>query len=98
MARRTFLSHIEKKLNNNASLSNRNFEGFLLFLLKRISTMLTKNKVKKSIENLPESFSIDQLIEQLIFMEKIEEGIKQSEEGKVISNEDIKLMIDRWSS
>ncbi len=60
--------------------------------------MLTKNKVKKYIENLPESFSIDQLIEQLIFMEKIEEGIKQSEEGKVISNEDIKLMIDRWSS
>ncbi len=57
-------------------------------------TMLIKNKVKKSIENLPESFSIDQLIDHLIFMEKIEEGIKQSEEGKVISNEDIKLMID----
>jgi hypothetical protein len=71
---------------------------FLLFLPKRILIMLTKDKVKKSIENLPESFSIDQLIDQLIFMEKIEEGIKQSEEGKVISNEDIKLMIDKWSS
>jgi len=30
-------------------------------------------------------------------MKKIEEGIKQSEEGKVVSNEDIKLMIDKWS-
>ncbi len=59
--------------------------------------MLTKNKVKKSIENLPDSFSIDQLIDQLIFLEKIEEGIKQSEEGKVISNEDIKVIIDKWS-
>ncbi len=59
--------------------------------------MLTKNKVKKSIESLPDSFSIDQLIDQLIFIEKIEEGIKQSEEGKVISNEDIKLIIDKWS-
>jgi hypothetical protein len=67
------------------------------FYLKESQPMLTKNTVKKSIENLPESFSIDQLIEQLIFMEKIEEGIKQSEEGKVISNEDIKLMIDKWS-
>ncbi|MFO7924345.1 MAG: hypothetical protein R6U58_11700 [Bacteroidales bacterium] len=60
--------------------------------------MLTKNKVKTSIENLPDSFSIDQLIDQLIFLEKIEEGIKQSEEGKVISNEDIKVIIDKWSS
>ena len=59
--------------------------------------MLTKNRVKKSIENLPDSFTIDQLIDQLIFIEKIEEGIKQSEEGKVISNEDIKSMIDKWS-
>ncbi len=59
--------------------------------------MLTKNKVKKSIENLPDSFSIDQLIDQLIFLEKIEEGIKQSEEGRVISNEDIKVIIDKWS-
>lgn len=59
--------------------------------------MLTKNTVKKSIENLPDSFTIDQLIDQLFFIEKVEEGIKQSQEGKVISNEDIKSMIDKWS-
>ena len=59
--------------------------------------MLTKNKVKKSIDNLPDSFTIDELIDQLIFMEKIEEGLQQSEEGKVVSNEDIKNLIDRWS-
>jgi predicted transcriptional regulator len=29
-------------------------------------------------------------------MEKVEEGLKQSDEGKVISNEDVKLMIDKW--
>lgn len=60
--------------------------------------MLTKSKVKKSIENLPDSFTIDELIDQLIFIEKIEEGIQQSEEGKVVSNDDIKNMIDKWSS
>ena len=59
--------------------------------------MLTKNKVKKSIENLPDSFTIDELIDQLIFIEKIEDGIKQSEEGKVVSNDDIKNLIDKWS-
>ena len=59
--------------------------------------MLTKVKVKKSIDNLPDSFTIDELIDQLIFIEKIEEGIKQSELGKVVSNEDVKKMIDKWS-
>jgi hypothetical protein len=39
----------------------------------------------------------DDLVGQLIFIEKVEEGLRQSEEGKVISNEDVKLMIDSWS-
>ena len=57
--------------------------------------MLTKLRVKKSIENLPDSFTIDELIDQLIFIEKVEEGIQQSEQGKVVSNEDVKKMIAR---
>ena len=60
--------------------------------------MLTKNTVRQSIDNLPDSFTIDELIEQLIFVEKVEEGIKQSEEGKTISNNDVKNMIEKWSS
>lgn len=59
--------------------------------------MLTKNKLRQSIDSLPESFTIDQLIEQLIFIEKVEEGLKQSQTGMVISDEDVKLMIDKWS-
>jgi hypothetical protein len=59
--------------------------------------MLTKNKLKQSIDNLPELFTIDQLIEQLIFIEKVEEGLKQSQAGQLISDEDVKLMIDKWS-
>ena len=59
--------------------------------------MLTKDKVQKSIENLPDTFTIDELIDRLIFMEKVEAGIKQSEQGKVVSNEDVKLMIEKWS-
>ena len=59
--------------------------------------MLTKEKLNKTINNLPDSFTIDELIDQLIFFEKVEEGLKESEEGKVVSNEDVKLMIDKWS-
>ncbi len=57
--------------------------------------MLSKENVLKSIEALPDSFTIDQLIDQLLFIEKVQEGLKQSEEGKLISNEDIKEMIEK---
>ena len=59
--------------------------------------MLTKNTVMQSIDNLSDSFTIDELIEQLIFVEKVEAGIKQSNEGKTISNDDVKSMIEKWS-
>ncbi|HET8858980.1 hypothetical protein [Marivirga sp.] len=59
--------------------------------------MLTKEAVEKSIKNLHDSFTIDELIEQLIFIEKLEEGIKQSNEEKTVSTEDVRKMIDKWS-
>jgi predicted transcriptional regulator len=59
--------------------------------------MLTKDKVNKTVNRLPESFTIDELIEQLIFIEKVEEGLQESESGRVISNEDVKSLIDKWS-
>jgi hypothetical protein len=55
--------------------------------------MLTKNIVRQTIESLPDSFTIDELIEQLLFIEKVDQGIKQSDEAKIISNKDVKIMI-----
>jgi hypothetical protein len=59
--------------------------------------MHTNDIVNKTINTLTDSFTIDELIDQLIFMEKVEEGYQQSEAGKVISNEDLKMIIDKWS-
>jgi Zn-dependent alcohol dehydrogenase len=59
--------------------------------------MLTKEKLRKSLNKLPETFTIDELIDKLIFIEKVEEGLDQSKEGKVISNEDVKDIIEKWS-
>ncbi len=49
------------------------------------------------MENMPAQFSIDELIDQLIFVDKVEEGRKQSREGNVISHEDVKNIISKWS-
>ncbi len=59
--------------------------------------MLTKTKVLKTINRFPEEFSIDELVDEMILLEKIEIGLKQSENGQVISDEDLEKEIARWS-
>lgn len=58
--------------------------------------MLTKIKLKEQIDRMPEDFSIDELIERLILIEKIESGNKQSENGEVLSEDELENEIGRW--
>ncbi|MBE7639788.1 MULTISPECIES: hypothetical protein [Salegentibacter] len=58
--------------------------------------MLTKSKLREEIEKLPETFSIDELVERLIFIEKVENGINQSKKGDVISEEQLDKEIEKW--
>ena len=58
--------------------------------------MLTKTILKKQIEKFPEEFSLDELIENLILMEKIETANKQSEKGEVISEVEMENEIEKW--
>ena len=58
--------------------------------------MITKAKLKEHIEKFPDSFSIEELIERLIFVDKLEQRIKQSENGEVISEEQLKAEMQTW--
>ena len=58
--------------------------------------MLTKTKLKEQIKSLPEHFSIDDLIDRLIFVEKIEQGNKQSENKEIISEKKLNDEIEKW--
>ncbi len=58
--------------------------------------MLTKTKLKEQIEKFPEEFSIDELIENLILLEKIEIGNRQSDNGEVISDAEMENEIEIW--
>jgi hypothetical protein len=53
----------------------------------KISTckiILTKAKLRREIEHFLEEFSIDELVERFILIEKVEPGIKQSEAGDIV--------------
>ncbi len=58
--------------------------------------MITKEKLKKQLEQFPEEFSIDELVEKLILIEKIDCGNQQSENGDVISENDLDNEIKKW--
>jgi hypothetical protein len=58
--------------------------------------MLTKEQVYNTVKKLPEQFSIDQLVDGLIFMDKVEIGLKQSMAGNVNSNKQAKQKLSKW--
>ena len=58
--------------------------------------MITKSKLKEQIENFPDQFSIDELVERLILVEKIENGNNQSEKGEIITESDLDKEIEKW--
>jgi hypothetical protein len=53
---------------------------------------MEKKKALEAIQELPESFDLEVLIERLIFIEKVEKAFDQVKDGKVISHEQLKTL------
>ena len=58
--------------------------------------MLNKEKVLETIKLLPDNFLLDELIERIILLDKIETGLKQSAEGKVTTDEKLDDRLPKW--
>lgn len=58
--------------------------------------MLTKEKVIKTIDRLPENFTVDQIVEKLVVLNKIEEGLNDVEQGRVFSTDQVKKELKTW--
>jgi predicted transcriptional regulator len=58
--------------------------------------MLTKQVLKQTIDKLPSSFTIDELLDKLIFIEKVNEGLQQSEQGKTVSKKEAEKKLSKW--
>lgn len=57
---------------------------------------MRKNTVIETIKNLPDEFSIDEVIERLIILEKIEKGRQDVQDGKVNTEEQAKEKLSKW--
>ena len=59
---------------------------------------MNKSKVLETLDTLPSEFSTEQLMDKLLFIEKVEKGIKDVEEGKVITLDEAQnRMNNKWS-
>jgi hypothetical protein len=57
---------------------------------------MRKSTVIEIISKLPEEVSVDEIIERLIVLEKIERGQQQVKEGKVCTEEEAKARLAKW--
>ena len=58
--------------------------------------MLTKAKVQVTINRLPDKFIVDRIIEELVVLNKIREGLRDVEEGRVITTDQLKQELKTW--
>jgi len=50
----------------------------------------TKERILEALRNLPADATVDDAIERLVFMAKVEEGLAQLDSGQGIPHEEVK--------
>ena len=58
--------------------------------------MVTKEQMLKAIQDLPEGASVDEAVDRLYLLEKIERGIAQADAGQTVSHEEALRRLSRW--
>jgi hypothetical protein len=58
--------------------------------------MLVKKQVMKTIKDMPDEFSVDDAIEKLIVLNKIEKARKEIKDGKGLTTAQAKKKLQKW--
>ena len=59
--------------------------------------MLLKKQIIETIEKMPTDATTEELIERIIFIQKIEEGIKDVDLNNVVNESEVDNLIEKWS-
>ena len=58
--------------------------------------MNTKELVLEAIKDLPENAPIEDAMERLLLLAKIERGIEQADAGNTLSHDEVKQRLSKW--
>jgi len=57
---------------------------------------MKRDKAIEAIKELPQEFDLDELIERLIFVEKVEKGLAQLDKGKTLPHDKVNELTKKW--
>ena len=57
---------------------------------------MQKSTIINTLNELPSKFNLDDFLERLIVIEKIDEGMEEAKAGKTISHDKVKKMVAKW--
>ncbi|HRN91098.1 MAG TPA: hypothetical protein PLE75_03825 [Ferruginibacter sp.] len=57
---------------------------------------MKREKAIDTVKDLPKEFELEALIERLVFIEKVDQGMAQLKIGKTISHEKVKEITKKW--
>ena len=60
--------------------------------------MTTKQKVMDIVEDLPDDASIEDAMERLLFLAKVERGLQQADAGQTIPHIKVREKMAKWLS
>jgi len=58
---------------------------------------MKKSTVIQTLNELPQKFDLDDLLERLMVIEKIDEALEEAKSGKTVSHEKVKKMVSKWN-
>jgi hypothetical protein len=58
---------------------------------------MKKSTVIQTLNELPQKFDLDELLERLIVIEKIDEALEDAKSGKTVSHDKVKKMVTKWN-
>ena len=57
---------------------------------------MKKATVIEAMKELPQDFELEKLLEKLVFMEKVENGLLQIEQGNTIPHDEVIKITKKW--
>jgi predicted transcriptional regulator len=57
---------------------------------------MNRDKAIDAVKELPQEFELEDLLEKLVFAQKVEDGLRQLKEGKTVPHEKVKEMVKKW--
>jgi len=58
--------------------------------------MITKTQLINTLSKLPEDLTVDQVIDHLIFVDKVQRGLDDAANGKTHTKEEARIKLKKW--